>query len=86
MRRTVKTGHLNDAELRALAWQVLVEHLGHAGALRFSIQTQHGYGDYSELRHRALGSLSVDELLARMRQRRPAEKSGRRQPRRRSRQ
>ena len=81
----MKTGHLNDAELRALAWQVLVEHLGHAGALRFSIQTQHGYGDYSELRHRALGSLSVDELLARMRpRRRPALKGGRRQPRRRS--
>ena len=75
----MKTRHLSDAELRALAWQVLVEHLGHAGALRFSIQTQRGYGDYSELRHRVLGAFSVDELVARMRpRRRPAKKGSRR--------
>ena len=75
----MKTGDFSDAELRALAWQVLVEHLGHAGALRFSIQTQRGYGNYSDLRHRELGSLSVDELVARMRRkRRPAVKGRRR--------
>lgn len=79
----MKTRHLCDAELRAVAWQVLIEHLGHTGALRFSILTQQGFGDYSELRHRVLGSLSVDELVARMRpRRRPAEKGSRRRSRR----
>ena len=55
-----------DAEVRARGWDALVERLGPDGALRFAIQTERGHGDYAELRHRALGSLSVDELLARM--------------------
>jgi len=75
----MKASNLSDVELRALGWQILVKHLGPAGALRFAMQTQRGYGDYSRLRHRMLGSLSVDELVARMRkrpkQRRPRRRS-----------
>jgi hypothetical protein len=59
---------LTDAEIRALGWQALVDKLGPSGALRFALQTEHGYGDYAELRHEQLGALSVDELLERMRQ------------------
>jgi hypothetical protein len=66
--------NLTDAEIRALGWQALIDALGPAGALRFAIQTEHGYGDYCELRHQMLGALSVDELLSRMgaAKRRPA--------------
>ena len=63
----MKSERLTDAEIRALGWEVLVERLGPAGALRFSMQTQQGYGDYAAFRDRMLGRLSVDELLRRMR-------------------
>jgi hypothetical protein len=59
--------NLTDAEIRALRRQALVDAHGPSGALRFAIQTERGYGDYSELRHQMLGALSVDDLLGRMR-------------------
>lgn len=62
-----------DAEVRALGWAALIEKLGPSGALRFAMQTERGYGDYAEMRHAMLGSLSVDELLERMRQARSNE-------------
>jgi hypothetical protein len=34
--------------------------------LRFAMQTERGSGNYAARRHRILGRLSVDELLARM--------------------
>jgi hypothetical protein len=67
----MRTTHLSDVELRALGWQILVKHLGASGALRFSMQTQRGYGDYAKLRHELLGNLSVDELMARMQAEQP---------------
>ena len=57
---------MNDAEIRSRGWQALVAKLGPSGALRFAMQTERGYGDYAESRHRALGSLGVSELLRRM--------------------
>lgn len=57
---------LTDAEIRALGWQALVDRLGPSGAVRFVVQTERGYGNYSELRHQMLGDLSVDDLLERM--------------------
>jgi hypothetical protein len=63
----VNSSELTDFEIRALGWQALIDRLGASGALRFVIGTQRGYGDCAELRHRHLGSLSVDELVARMR-------------------
>jgi hypothetical protein len=63
----MKSERLTDADIRAIGWCALVEKLGPAGALRFSMQTETGYGDYAEIRHRLLGKLTVDELLARMR-------------------
>jgi hypothetical protein len=65
----MSSSRLTDAEIRALGWEALVETLGPAGALRFAIQTERGYGDCAGLRHRMLGSLSVDELVARMKPR-----------------
>jgi hypothetical protein len=66
----MKSEHLTDAAVRAVGWEALVEKLGPAGALRFAMQTERGHGDYAELRHRLLGALSVDQLLAQMRRRR----------------
>lgn len=63
----MKSDRLTDADIRALGWQALVDKLGPAGALRFTMQTQTGYGDYSRLRHQLLGAMSVEKLLARMR-------------------
>ena len=63
----MKTDDLTDAEIRALGWQALIERLGPDGALRFAIQTQAGHGDYAQQRHATLGSLSVRQLLTRMR-------------------
>lgn len=60
------TSRLTDAEIRALGWEALVEKLGLSGALRFAIQTERGHGDYADLRHRTLGSLSVDKLITKM--------------------
>jgi hypothetical protein len=65
----MSTANRTDAEIRALGWEALVEKLGLSGALRFAIQTERGHGDYADLRHRTLGSLSVDELIARMKER-----------------
>jgi hypothetical protein len=75
----MNTTRLTNAEIRAHGWDALVERLGPSGALRFAMQTEHGHGNYADRRHRMLGGLSVDQLLARMR-RRPAR--SRRRPRR----
>lgn len=63
----MKSERLTDADIRAHGWQALVDRLGLTGALRFTIQTERGTGDYARYRHRALGNLSVDQLLERMR-------------------
>ena len=63
----MKSERLTDADIRAFGWQALVEKLGPAGAPRFTMQTQTGYGDNSGLLHRLLGVVSVDKLIARMR-------------------
>ena len=70
----MRSERLTDAEIRAAGWEALVERLGPAGALRFSIQTQRGYGDYSQLRHQMFGALSVDNLVAQVRAARPRQR------------
>jgi hypothetical protein len=75
----MSTVRLTNAEIRARGWEALIEKLGPSGALRFAMQTERGRGDYTGRRHRRLGGLSVNQLLARMR-RRPAP-SGRRRRR-----
>lgn len=75
----MSTVRLTNAEIRARGWEALIEKLGPSGALRFAMQTERGQGNYARRRHRLLGGLSVNQLLARMR-RRPAP-SDRRRPR-----
>jgi len=73
----MSTVRLTNAEIRARGWEALIEKLGPSGALRFAMQTERGRGDYAGRRHRLLGGLSVNQLLARMR-RRPAPSDRRR--------
>lgn len=72
----MSTASLTDSEIRALGWAALIEKLGPSGALRFSLQTERGSGDYARIRHEQLGSLSVDELMDRMRRARQEPPAG----------
>ena len=73
----MSTVRLTNAEIRARGWAALVERLGPSGALRFAVQTERGQGDYAARRHRLMGGLSVDELLARARTRSAGRRRGR---------
>ena len=44
-------------------WKALTERLGPAGAMRFMMQYDPGYGDYSKERHEIFDVLTVEELL-----------------------
>jgi hypothetical protein len=44
-------------------WKALTERLGPAGAIRFMMQCDPGYGDYSKERHEIFANLTMDELL-----------------------
>ena len=72
----MNTARFTNAEIRARARDALVEKLGHSGALRF----ERGHGDYAVRRHRMLGRLSVDQLLALMRRRPAGSRRRRRRP------
>lgn len=75
----MNSSRLTDAEIRAVGWAALVDKLGVAGALRFSLQTEQGFGDYADRRHRLFGRLSVDELVKMVRKesrKRPRSRGG----------
>jgi len=67
--KRMSTIRLPNAEIRARGWEALIEKLGPSGVLRFVMQTERGQGDYARRRHRLLGGLSVNQLLARLRRR-----------------
>ncbi|MEO8382359.1 MAG: hypothetical protein ABI779_22045 [Acidobacteriota bacterium] len=50
-------------EIRMEGWRALTERLGPAGAMRFMMQYDSGYGDYSKERHEIFADLTMDELL-----------------------
>jgi hypothetical protein len=49
--------------IRMEGWKALTERLGPGGAMRFMMQYDPGYGDYSKDRHDLFADLSLDELL-----------------------
>ncbi|MFN0135029.1 MAG: hypothetical protein ACKVS9_02815 [Phycisphaerae bacterium] len=53
----------NLAELRSVAFNVLVRELGYANAVRFMLQYERGDGDYSRDRTKLLPALSVDDWI-----------------------
>ena len=53
-------------EIRMEGWKALTERLGPAGAMRFMMQYDPGYGDYSKERHEIFASVTMEELLESM--------------------
>ena len=62
---------LSNYEIRAEGWKALTERLGVSGAIRFLMQYDPGRGDYVEERRELFRDLTLDEAIARAR-----EKSG----------
>jgi hypothetical protein len=48
-------------EIRREGWKALTERLGAAGAMRFMMQYDAGYGDYAKERQDLFGSLTIDD-------------------------
>ena len=49
--------------IRMEGWKALTDRLGAAGAMRFMMQYDPGYGDYSKERHKLFDRLTMEELL-----------------------
>jgi len=58
---------LKRPEVRREGWKALTERLGVSGAMRFMMQYDPGYGDYTEERRELQADLTLDEALRRMR-------------------
>lgn len=56
-------------ELRREGWKALTERLGISGAMRFLMQYDPGRGDYTEERRVLFRDLSLDDVLAEIRER-----------------
>jgi hypothetical protein len=50
-------------QIRMEGWKALTEALGPAGAMRFMMQYDPGYGDYTEERRTLFADLTIDALL-----------------------
>ena len=61
---------LTPMELTTAAVQLLCRELGPVNTARFIQQFTLGYGNYTEEREQLIGELTVDEIVAEIRQRR----------------
>jgi hypothetical protein len=50
-------------QIRMEGWRALTERLGAAGAMRFMMQYDPGYGDYTKERQAIFAGLTIDRLL-----------------------
>ncbi|HEV7428970.1 MAG TPA: hypothetical protein VGQ46_21660 [Thermoanaerobaculia bacterium] len=50
-------------QIRVEGWKALFDALGPAGAMRFMMQYDPGYGDYTEERREIFADLTIDALL-----------------------
>jgi len=50
-------------QIQMQGWKALTEALGPAGAMRFTMQYDPGYGDYTEERREIFADLTIDMLL-----------------------
>jgi hypothetical protein len=60
---------MTPVELKRKGFQVLVENLGYADAIKFIRQFESGKGDYTQERDRWLNPLTMEEILADIKQR-----------------
>ncbi|MGA8809423.1 MAG: hypothetical protein WB973_16255 [Thermoanaerobaculia bacterium] len=50
-------------QIRMEGWKALTEALGAAGAMRFMMQYDPGYGDYTQERREIFADLTIEALL-----------------------
>ena len=50
-------------QIRMEGWRALTERLGPSGAMRFMMQYDPGYGDYTKERRDLFADLTIDTLL-----------------------
>lgn len=54
---------LTPAEIRKEGWEALISKLGVAKSLRFLLEYEKGYGNYTELRKELFAGQTVHEVL-----------------------
>ena len=59
---------LSNYEIRAEGWKALTERLGVSGAIRFLMEYDPGHGDYVEERRELFRNLTLDDVIARARE------------------
>lgn len=62
-----KSSSMSPYQIRLEGWKALTERLGVAGAMRFMMQYDPGYGDYTEERQELFADLGIEDLLASIR-------------------
>lgn len=67
---------LSQAEIRRLRIEALTKALGPAGMARFMQQFEMGSGDYTRDRDQILGNPTIDEIFARIEERRKQQEKG----------
>lgn len=55
---------MTQQQIRAVGVEILRQHMGVVGMIRFLQQSETGYGDYTKDRHKLLGDPSLDQLVA----------------------
>lgn len=64
-----RAARLSNYEIRAEGWKALTERLGVSGAIRFLMEYDPGRGDYVEERCELFRDLTLEEAIARARER-----------------
>lgn len=60
----MSTQTLAPDQIRAKGVRILTRGLGAAGMVQFMQQFRSGHGDYTKERHKILGHLTVDQIVA----------------------
>ena len=63
-----RAARLSNYEIRAEGWKALTERLGVSGAMRFLMEYDPGHGDYVEERRELFRDLTVEDVIARARE------------------
>ena len=63
-----RADRLSNYEIRAEGWKALTERLGVSGAIRFLMEYDPGRGDYVEERRELFRTLTLDDAIARARE------------------
>jgi hypothetical protein len=64
-----RAGRLSNYDIRVEGWKALTERLGVSGAIRFLMEYDPGHGDYVQERRELFRDLTLEDAIARARQR-----------------